>query len=98
MINKSHFGHAAMALVIQLALAPLIGLLAGGLVAVSLYLGREIAQHEYRLGIERGWQWGETLPVRWYEGLTHGWHRDSILDFLSPAAICAAAALAGAQL
>nr|WP_246392891.1 hypothetical protein [Halomonas organivorans] len=69
---------------IQLALWPLLGPIAAGAVAVALLLGREIGQHEYRLGLERGWQWGDPLPVRWHEGVWRGWTRDSAIDVAAP--------------
>ena len=73
----------AIALGIQFAAYPLIGLAAGGAVAMALLFGREIAQHEYKLAINRGWSWGPP-PVKWYEGITTGWSRDSVIDFALP--------------
>jgi len=50
-------------------------------------MGREIAQHEYKLAITRGWL-GEVKPVKWYEGLIKGWSRDSLLDVIVPTLTC----------
>lgn len=97
-MNRTHLEHAAIAALIQLALWPVLGPIAAGIVPVAVFLGREIAQHEYRLAIQRGWSWGRPMPVRWYEGLTSGWGRDSILDVFTPAAVCAAIATAGTLL
>jgi len=95
MINKTHAEHAFIASAIQLALWPLLGLLAGGVVACAVFLGREIAQHEYRLALKRGWVYGRPKPVRWYEGTTTGWTVDSVLDVVAPAAACLAVYSAG---
>ncbi|NVK42182.1 MAG: hypothetical protein HWE39_13155 [Oceanospirillaceae bacterium] len=54
-----------------------------GLPVVGVFIGREMAQHSYKLALSRGWRWGETMPVKWYEGLTTGWSPDSVLDVLS---------------
>lgn len=97
-MNRTHLEHAVIALVIQLALMGFIGAWHAGGLAVALFLGREIAQHEYKLGVERGWQWGQTLPVKWWEGVIRGWTRDSAFDLLAPALICAALALAATAL
>lgn len=94
-MNRAHLEHAAIAALIQLALWPVLGLIAAGIVPVAVLLGREIAQHEYRLAILRGWSWGRPMPVRWYEGLISGWGLDSLFDVLTPAAVCAAITTAG---
>lgn len=58
-------------------------LVMAGLPVVGAFLGRELAQHSYKLALSREWKWGETMPVKWYEGLTTGWTTDSVLDVLS---------------
>ena len=94
MFNKTHLEHSVISVGIQLVLAlglflafntsvP-VALLAGAFGSVALFLGREVAQHEYKLAINRGWKWGEVKPVKWYEGFTKGWSTDSVLDVLSP--------------
>ncbi|ABY90387.1 hypothetical protein HAPgp19 [Halomonas phage phiHAP-1] len=87
-MNRTHLEHALIALLIQFALYPFIGLWAAGAIAVTLFLGREIAQNEYRLANQRGWHWGQVPPVRWHEGFWRGWTRDSVLDVLSPLLAC----------
>lgn len=85
--------HFVIAIAIQLGLSPLIGMVSAGWVSCAIFLGREIAQHEYHLGIDRGWEWGHKLPVKWYEGLIHHWSLDSVLDVLAPVLACSLVAL-----
>lgn len=92
-MNRTHIEHALIAILIQFALYPLIGLWTAGAIAVTLFLGREIAQNEYRIAQGRDWQWGETPPVKWHEGLWRGWTHDSVLDLLAPLFVCLLAAL-----
>jgi len=94
-MNRTHLEHAVFALLIMaLVWLPAWALgLAGGewigaAAGVAFFLGREHAQHEYRLARHRGWHWGPTLPVRWWEGVVRGWSRDSALDCLTPALVC----------
>ncbi len=87
-MNVTHLEHVVIALCIQLALLPFFTPRAAGAIAITLFLGREIAQHEYKLGIQRGWEWGETLPVGMFEGVWRGWTLDSALDVLLPALVC----------
>ncbi|WP_240488290.1 MULTISPECIES: hypothetical protein [unclassified Halomonas] len=75
-------------MIIQLSLLPFVSARVAGVIPVAILLGREIAQHEYRLGIQRGWEWGETLPVGMFEGVWRGWTLDSALDVLLPALAC----------
>lgn len=91
-MNKTQLEHALIALLIQLALWPFMGLWLAGALACALFLGRELAQNEYRLANRRGWLWGDTLPVRWHEGLWRGWTLDSVLDIAAPVVACACAA------
>ncbi|TVP43322.1 MAG: hypothetical protein EA345_17165 [Halomonas sp.] len=92
-MNITHLEHVIIALVIQFALLPLASASVTGAIAIALLLGREIAQHEYRLGIQRGWEWGETLPVGMFEGVWRGWTLDSALDVLLPALACGVVAV-----
>jgi len=73
-----------VAIAVQLTAWPFVGLGAGAIIAIALLLGREIAQHEYKLAMQRHWEWGEIPPVKWYEGVTTGWSRDSLLDVGMP--------------
>jgi len=88
-MNRTHLEHALIALGVQLILWPMLGIVATGIVACAVFFGREVAQHEYKLGMDRGWVWGETLPVKWWEGIAKGWSRDSVLDVVTPALLCA---------
>ena len=87
-MNKTHIEHLVIAVILQLALIPFVGAFCSGLFASSLLLGRELAQHEYKLALSRGWIWGRTIPVKWHEGLTTGWSADSILDIVIPMIGC----------
>jgi ABC-type uncharacterized transport system permease subunit len=87
-MNKTHIEHLVIAIILQLVLIPFVGAFGGGLFAISLLLGREISQHEYKLVLSRGWTWGQTMSVKWYEGLTTGWSDDSILDIVIPMIGC----------
>ncbi|WP_447045331.1 hypothetical protein [Vreelandella sp. H-I2] len=87
-MNKSQLEHALIALAIQALASLLIGPWWAGSLAVTLFIGREIAQNEYRIAHHRGWQWGEKLPVKWHEGIWKGWTRDSVLDVLAPLVAC----------
>ncbi|MES3674399.1 hypothetical protein QC589_00430 [Halomonas elongata] len=86
---KTAIAHAVIAAIIQLLLGQFIGYAAAGAVAVAFYASREITQHEYKLGIRRGWVWGEKLPIQPWEPLVKGWSRDSVLDVIAPAVACA---------
>ncbi|MDN6297165.1 MAG: hypothetical protein L0J54_03945 [Halomonas sp.] len=70
---ESSLEHVVIAVMIQLILIYWLGVWGSGAVAVAIFLGREIAQNEYKLALIRGWEWGETPPVKWHEGLTTGW-------------------------
>lgn len=87
-MDFSTLEHLAIAIGIQVLLWPVLGIFAAGWVSCAVFLGREIAQHEYYLGIHRGWEWGQQLPVKWYEGAIYHWTLDSILDFLAPVLAC----------
>lgn len=94
-MNRTHLEHTIIALVTQLALWPVLGPWGAGSTACALFLGREIAQHEYKLALARGWERGQKKPVRWFEGLIKGWSIDSVLDVAIPALVCGLAALIG---
>ena len=91
-MNKTHLEHTVIALAIQLCLWPLVGLWAGGIAAVALLLGREIAQHEYKEALSKGWVYGQPMNISWYAGVTKHWSLDSVLDVVIPALVCAALA------
>ena len=45
-MNRTNFEHAGYALLMQLALWPFVGPVAGGLFAIGFFLGREHSQRE----------------------------------------------------
>lgn len=92
-MDVTHLEHVIIALLIQLSLLPFVSARVAGVIPLAILLGREIAQHEYRLGIQRGWAWGETLPVGMFEGVWRAWTLDSVLDVLLPALACGLLAL-----
>lgn len=87
-MNRSYIEHALIAGLIQFALWPFVGMWAAGAIAVSLFLGREIGQNEYRVAHHRGWVWGQAPPVKWYEGVWRGWTRKSVFDVVAPLLAC----------
>lgn len=97
-MNYTHLEHVIIALIIQCSLMLFIPARTAGAIAVAIFLGREIAQHEYRLAIHRGWEWGETLPVGMFEGVWQGWTLDSILDVALPGLACLLLATLASQL
>lgn len=94
-MNRSHWEHLAIATGLQLLLWPFFGLAVAGVIAVTAFFAREVAQHEYHLARDRGWQWGAVMPVRWHEGIWRGWSRDSALDVIAPALGCAGVIIIG---
>lgn len=89
-MNITHLEHAIIAMGVQCLLWPLVGRWVGGSLIVAVFLGREIAQHEYA--------GGGPNAVGYFYGLLHHWSLDSTLDVLSPAAACAVLALAASTL
>jgi hypothetical protein len=86
--DRTPLEHAGLALCVQL----IIGLTTGGWWAgaafgAAYFLGREIAQHEYKL-----WRPGERRDP-WWLSITHGWSRDSVLDAGVPAMVVVLVAL-----
>lgn len=79
-MNKTHAEHLVIALAIQLVLWPLLGIWGSGALAVGIFLGREISQHET--------SGGGANAVSWHYGITHHWTKDSILDVVVPLAGC----------
>lgn len=84
-MNITHLEHAIIAMGVQCLLWPLVGRWVGGSLIVAVFLGREIAQHEYA--------GGGPNAVGYFYGLLHHWSLDSTLDVLSPAAACAVLAI-----
>ncbi|MFC0268653.1 hypothetical protein [Kushneria aurantia] len=86
MFNGSHLEHLIIGIGIQLVMWPFFGRWAGGAIVVALFLGREIAQHEYR--------GGGGNAVAWYYGVVYHWSVDSVLDVLVPLTGCLVVAIA----
>lgn len=85
-LNASHLEHLVIGIGIQLLLWPFFGRWAAGGMAVAVFLGREIAQHEYKGG-------GGNV-VSWYYGMLNHWTADSLLDVATPLAGCLLVAVA----
>ena len=64
-MDITHLEHVIIALIIQLSLLPFVSAYVAGVIPVAILLGREIAQHEYRLGIQRGWDMGRNATGRY---------------------------------
>jgi len=84
-MNVTHLEHAIIAMGIQCLLWPFVGRWVGGSLIVAVFLGREIAQHEYA--------GGGANHVGYFYGLFHHWSLDSTFDVLTPAGACALLAL-----
>lgn len=85
-MNRTHFEHATVALVVQIVLGLITGNWWGGAAAGAfLFIGREHAQAEYRWIETYGNHHRANLP--WLGGLDpRVWrgHYDSWLDWLTP--------------
>ena len=85
-MNITHLEHTVIALLFQALIWPFVGRWMAGSLIVTVFLGREIAQHEYA---------GGGAHEVWYlYGLFNHWSLDSFLDFAAPALACAFIALA----
>ncbi len=84
-MNITHLEHAVIALIFQALLWPFVGRWVAGSLIVAVFLGREIAQHEYAGG-------GPNEVWHLY-GLFNHWSLDSVLDVLTPALACTLVAL-----
>lgn len=89
---KTSLAHTLIALLLQALFWPVLDIWSA-IPGLMLYLGREVAQHEYKIALSRGWSWGPAKPIEWYEGLTKGWSKDSTLDIALPAIACGAVVL-----
>ena len=77
--------HVAVALVIQLLLWPL-GLWIGAAAASAFFIGREIAQAEYR-NIEHFYG-GKRANMPWYGGFQkQAWTAKGLLDWILPTVV-----------
>lgn len=83
-MNISNFAHAGYAVLIQLIVWWFTGdALAGGLLGIGLFLGREHSQAEYRaINTDFG---GKRANMPWYAGFNPKyWKLDGYLDALFP--------------
>jgi hypothetical protein len=88
-MNRSNFEHAGFALLMQGAVWLLTGnLLAGALLAIGFFFGREHSQAEYKaINTDFG---GKRANMPWYAGFKPKyWSTDAKLDTLFPAVFCA---------
>lgn len=84
-MNITHLEHTIIALIFQGLLWPFVGRWVAGSLVVAIFLGREIAQHEYA--------GGGPNEVWYLYGLFNHWTLDSFLDVAAPAAACCFIAL-----
>ena len=74
--------HIIPALLLQLILSP-FGWWIGAAAAIAYYLGREMAQAEYRVIQSR--YAGKRANMPWWGGFQRrAWNRDAVLDWLLP--------------
>ena len=93
-MNRTHLEHTMIALAAQLLLMPFIGAWHAGALAVAVFFGREIAQHEVKALQLQQYSSLNLGTLPWWIGLVYGWNRDSVLDVAMPALLCAALAMA----
>lgn len=76
-MNRTNFEHAGYALLMQMALWPFVGPVAGGLFAIGFFLGREHSQREEIISPHNR---DNPFPAfKIWE-----WEQDEQLDFLFP--------------
>ena len=83
-MNRTNFEHPASALLFMAIVGLLTGnWLAGAMLGLGFFLGREHAQAEYRV-IQKFYE-GKRANMPWYGGFEpRGWDLKSILDFVLP--------------
>jgi len=86
MLNKGHAVHVVFALLIQVALSPLLGLEGGALVAVTFYVAREYAQMEAKCSKQTGLPIAQMMP--WHCLRREYVTLDAVLDWVLPAIAC----------
>lgn len=88
-----------IAVMVQIPLWAVFGPWASACIILAVFLGREIAQHEYKLLRAMGWRYGQHRPrMAWHAGLTGGWSADSLWDIGLPAVVCFVLSLGGTLL
>lgn len=86
-MNISNLSHAGLAVFTQVFFTTLLaffgipllhGAVIGGVFSTGFYFGREVAQHERKVG---------TPP--WWSGFKiKDWSKDAVLDFVTPTIAC----------
>ena len=93
-MNRTNFDHAVIAVIIQFALWPILGLYSSGIFAVAVFIGREYAQVEYKVRDDTGISLTNMMP--WHIMKMKYFTLDGFLDWFIPAIFCfCIAALAG---
>ncbi len=90
-LNKSHLQHGLYAFVLQVMFYP-VSLVIGGVFACSVFLGREICQHEWKEARRLRLTSLKELPNP-FVGVYKHWTIDSILDVAIPVVVCSIVAL-----
>lgn len=88
--------HIPPALIAQLLVSFISGdLYLGAAVSAGFYVGREVAQAEYRWIAQFGGGLRSAMP--WHAGFTdpRSWTRKSVIDFTAPAVACFVVAILG---
>lgn len=85
-MNRTQFEHAFFAVLIQCLFAPLVGLAAGGMIAVFGIFMREYAQVEYQIREKTGMSLTQLMP--WHVLKPGLWSLDAMLDWIVPAVFC----------
>lgn len=91
--NQSHLEHAIIAVGIQLLLWPIFGVVAAGVIACTLFLGREIMQHEYKEMQILGLTTINELRPNIFVGVYKHWTEDSVMDVVACVLSCSLTAL-----
>lgn len=90
MSDFSPLAHAVFAVAVQCVIGLLSGAWgAGGVIGCTLFIAREHTQAEYRWIAQFGT--GRRTNMPWWGGFDwRAWNLPSLLDWLAPAAACAA--------
>lgn len=81
-MNRTNVEHAVFAVGLQILLWPVCGLAIGGIIASSLFFGREYAQVEYKVRSRTGRSLTDMMP--WHVLKPSLWSKDAVLDTLFP--------------
>ena len=87
MLNKTNYQHALIAVLIQIALGPIMGWWQAGALAVAIFWAREYAQAEYKCRARTGMTLTALWP--WHVLKAEYWSRDAMWDWVLPGVCCA---------